>query len=867
MGQISFLGQVLIGCLCLLPQTAMQAQPVTVHLSESGGKWTLLRNGEPFQIKGVVGHTRLKLAREYGANSVRAGWHLNQLDEISNFGMTALVNLPAKGERDGMNYNDTSFLRIQQQRIVSIVQSIKEHPAVLMYAIGNELDYIPPYEPFDNRVWDMVNSAARAIHAIDSLHPVMTVIGTSMIHKVADIARQCPNLDLLGINSYGDIFTLQDTLLKYGWTKPYVITEWGPDGYWEVPKTPWGAPFEQTAREKYNAYRSKYLHTILPDNRSCIGSYVFYWSGEKQETTHTWFCLFDRNGLETPLVGLMKELWSGEPPGNLAPVADSMFIHGFPSGEPVVVFPGEAITAHVFAMDENSDPLSYRWEIRPEAVYAAYAGQGESEPQPISVFDHLKNNELHFVAPLQAGPYRLFAYVYDQKGHFSSVNLPFFVAPSIDVNEKSGRFTSRTLSALKGNGSEKPDTVKILVYGQSISAQDWWLRVRDHLTAEFPQAVLQMENRSIGGFAAQILYKTVEMDVVSFYPHLVLLQIYGDPVYYDSVLHTIRSRTTAEVAIMTDHYTGPHAWSDTMSYHILPGLAEKYKCDIIPIRPAWKKFLDDNNLKPGQLLVDQVHLNDYGNMLLAELVWSFFRQHPGGFADPFSMINNANFSNTPAWNGDSLVFHFTGNRVDIEMDSFSVGQCRVFIDNLPPSAYPGIYYMSRPTDSTGRSWPWELPAMIRIRHSKPWLSEQWQCTFTKAEIPYDTFYFKISGSSTGEDGCGNSFENFHSPSGRVIIDKGDAEKGGDWHLNRSYRVTGARVNTHDQIWWRTYCIGNDTFKGNQKNRIKRVTLFQGIPNTEHSLKLVYSGKTPPKIRAITVYKPYWTGGSGFSIQP
>lgn len=866
MGHLSFLGQMLAGCLCLLLQPAMRAQPVPVQLTETGGKWILMRNGAPFQVKGVVGHTHLKLAGDFGANSVRTGWQRKQLDEINRWGLTALVNLPAKAERDGMDYDDTASLRIQQQRIVSIVQEVKEHPAVLLYAIGNELDYIPPYEPFDNRVWDMVNAAAKAIHSVDSHHPVMTVIGTSMMHKVADIARQCPDLDLLGINSYGDIFTLRDTLLKYGWNKPYVITEWGPDGYWEVARTPWGAPHEQTAREKYDAYRRKYMSTTDPQNNLCVGSYVFYWSGEKQETTHTWFCLFDRNGLETPLVGLMKELWTGVPPDNFSPVADSMHIVGFSSGEPVVVPPGAALTARVFAVDVDSDPLSYRWEIRPEAVYAAYAGQGEMEPQPVNTFEQAKHDELGFDAPLQAGPYRLFAYVYDQKGHFSSVNLPFFVAPAVEINTTSGRYTSRTLAALKSKTSGEPDPVKILVYGQSISEQDWWLRVRDHLTAEFPHALLQMENRSIGGFASQILYKTVEMDVASFYPHLVLLHVYGDPAYYDSVLHTIRSRTTAEVAIMTDHYTGPHAWSDTMSDHLLPELAEKYKCDVIPIRPAWKKYLDDNNLKPGQLLIDQVHLNDYGNLLMAELVWSFFRQHPGGPADPFSLVHQTSFPNPPAWKGDTLEFLFTGNRVDVEMDSFRMGQCRVFIDGLPPSAYPGIYFMSRPTDSTSRSWPWELPAMIRVRHSKPWLNEQWQCTFTRAEVPFDTFYFKISGTLTGEDGGGNSAENFCSPSGRVIIDKGDAENGGDWHLQRSYRVTGATTNTHDKVSWTTYRMGTDTLQAGQIHGQSVFTLFQGIPNTPHCLKLVYTGNSPPRIRSFTVFKPYWTDGSGFSLK-
>ena len=157
-----------------------------------------------------------------------------------------------------------------------------------------------------------------------------------------------------------------------------------------------------------------------------------------------------------------------------------------------------------------------------------------------------------------------------------------------------GRYTSRTMHLLQQSVPQKRNTVKILVYGQSISAQDWWLEVKRTIESQFPYAHLIMENKSIGGFAAQMLYKTVEMDVSSFYPDLVLLHIYGDNHYYDTVLYTIRSRTAAEIAIMTDHYIGENPWSDTMCYYILPSLAEKYKCDIINIRDPWKKYLKDH---------------------------------------------------------------------------------------------------------------------------------------------------------------------------------------------------------------------------------------------------------------------------------
>ncbi|HEY3372965.1 MAG TPA: glycoside hydrolase family 2 TIM barrel-domain containing protein [Prolixibacteraceae bacterium] len=403
------------------------------EILNDGNHWQLKVNNQPFFVKGVVGHTYLEKVKRYGGNSIRIGWKKEELDEVTRLGLNALVNLPANAERYGMNYDDTTAVRKQTEKIADIVRNTKNHPAVLMWAIGNELDYIPGTKPFNPKVWDAVNQAAKAIKAIDHNHPVMTVIGTSMMEKVADIVKRCPDIDLLGINSYGDIYTLPETLKKYGWTKPYLISEWGPDGYWEVKKTKWGAPYEQTGREKYDCYEKKYKAAIDNGNGQCLGSYVFYWSGFKQETTHTWFCMFNIDGLESPLVGLMKQMWTtpqllapGHPLSNLAPIVDSLNIGQFVRYQDIVLKPGSVNLSQVRASDADHDPLSYQWEIRPEAVYASYAGQGEKVPEPLS---GLISEEIaiHFTAPKDKGAYRLFVYVYDGKGHFSTANLPFLV--------------------------------------------------------------------------------------------------------------------------------------------------------------------------------------------------------------------------------------------------------------------------------------------------------------------------------------------------------------------------------------------------------------------------------------------------------
>jgi hypothetical protein len=41
------------------------------------------------------------------------------------------------------------------------------------------------------------------------------------------------------VNTYGDIAGVPANISRFGWTGPYMITEWGVNGYWESPKTSW----------------------------------------------------------------------------------------------------------------------------------------------------------------------------------------------------------------------------------------------------------------------------------------------------------------------------------------------------------------------------------------------------------------------------------------------------------------------------------------------------------------------------------------------------------------------------------------------------------------------------------------------------
>jgi hypothetical protein len=340
-----------------------------------------------------------------------------------------MANLPVRGERNGMDWGNPEAVAEQKRTVIEVVESLKDHPALMLWSIGNELDWIPPGRAHHPKLWMRLNDLAAAVRQVDSEHPVLTVVGTGRFErKVREIARDCSDMDLLGINTYGDLDQVM-RLAREHWPKPFAITEWGPTGHWQVPKTEWGAPLEETSSEKARKIRARYESAIRVDRTHCLGSFAFYWS-EKQETTHTWYGLFC-GGLQTESIDVLQKLWSGSWPENRAPGLQGLQIAGFPDARSVILEPGNVYRAGVDATDPDSDPLTFAWDLRPEVAIppGSYAGSLEKRAKPIKgrISDPARRR-IEFSAPEESGAYRLFVAIRDGKGHVAYGNVPFCVA-------------------------------------------------------------------------------------------------------------------------------------------------------------------------------------------------------------------------------------------------------------------------------------------------------------------------------------------------------------------------------------------------------------------------------------------------------
>lgn len=396
-----------------------------VEIVKSDKGYQLLRNGEPFYIKGAGGTGDLKTLAEYGGNSIRT-WGVDQWHETfykaEKYGLTVFAGLWLDQERQGFDYSDSAAVRRQFESVKDSILKYKDHPSLLMWGVGNELDlnYTNP------AVWDAVEQIAKFIHEVDGNHPVTTTTAFIEKEEVELIKAKCPNIDLLSINAYAGLPVIRSFLKDFGWDGPYILGEWGTFGHWEVPKTKWNEPIEFTSTEKAELYDKTYKENILTDP-NCIGSYVFLW-GTKQERTSTWYSMFLPDGEKTEAVDVIHKLWKGKFPKNRSPKLDSLQIDFKSANSSITLEPGSIHKAIVYTTDPDNDDLKIVWEFLEETKDKRTGGDEEQKPPAVDgLIVKSDNSSITFKAPINTGAYRLFVYVYDQKGAGAHANLPFYV--------------------------------------------------------------------------------------------------------------------------------------------------------------------------------------------------------------------------------------------------------------------------------------------------------------------------------------------------------------------------------------------------------------------------------------------------------
>ena len=396
------------------------------------------------------------------------------------------------------------------------------------------------------------------------------------------------------------------------------------------------------------------------------------------------------------------------------------------------------------------------------------------------------------------------------------------------------RYIQRTMWMLTGE-RDPGEKIRILFYGQSITAQAWRHKVAANLKKQYPGANLEIVNKAIGGFQSPALRRTAYHDLYPFYPDLLIFHVYGDLENYEAIIRKVRETTTAEIVLWTDHVADPKrmARDDKHSAGIRE-LAGKYGCMLIDARKQWKAHLADTGKSPTDFLRDGVHLNAEGDKFLAQIVTSelirtdTYGENELAEAQILSIPPTADA--VKRGQDGSVSLSFTGNRVVAMSDGTNPGgKLRVTLDGRDLKSFPGAWAATRPSKSA--NW---MPAIRQVTLGENLVAEKWTLTCLDDSSPDGTkIHFRLTGSVTGDDGDGWSTEDFVSTSGRIRIAKGD------WCIAFPLKLRKTTLPQGFAVTWKTYPMFADTFSPGPKGT--ETVLFQGVENTEHTLTIRREG--------------------------
>jgi len=297
------------------PSNSAVTDAVTI-VTVSGRK--VFVNGKPFTIRGVgyaptpiggdpetapphgdyftpdystIYNRDLPLLRCIGANTIRLwGWkyngdHSDFLDAAYNSGIRPIYVIVSYWVDASYDISDPTARQAIKAEFTQMVAIHKNHPAVLMWAIGNELNAPWMFGDSDD-LFSLIDEMAQAAHMEegDDYHPVTTPLADiDLINTIANRDPEVPNLDVWSVqvyrgSSFGSLFSDYAAVSE----KPLVITEYGIDAYDDENEDEYeniGAPYQAT-------YAESLWNEIVANSDVCSGGSIMAYSDEWWKGKH-----------------------------------------------------------------------------------------------------------------------------------------------------------------------------------------------------------------------------------------------------------------------------------------------------------------------------------------------------------------------------------------------------------------------------------------------------------------------------------------------------------------------------------------------------------------------------------------------------
>ena len=400
----------LVFCLIVLSFLAGPAGADVVIKGERGS-WSLEVDGKPFEIKGVDcgvhrgknGEDYLKMAKEMGANVVRT-WGTDQgteayLDRAAELGLKVIAGIWLNYVADEGKFSyrdDKEYIWAKRREVLSYVTRFRDHPAILMWGLGNEAIFFTKDEEERRALCGFLEEMTQVIHRVDPDHPVVYASAGMTAFKY--LAQDVPSLDVVGVNEYGSIRTVHGSWEKHGLDRPYLFTEYGPYLSQDRPRDINSRASEPQDYQKAMLYRS-FTEQIWEFGGYNLGGVVFH-LGETTQESMTWWNL-NQGEKKRQSYWTMYQLYTGEKPPCRSVRLRKLTLDRYKD-----VAPGQWVGVKIWVTGDAQDiTCSYRLSTSQEGVRQYYVNDwvpAEIEAEGLTARIRM---------PQEKGIYRVYGFV------------------------------------------------------------------------------------------------------------------------------------------------------------------------------------------------------------------------------------------------------------------------------------------------------------------------------------------------------------------------------------------------------------------------------------------------------------------------
>jgi cellulose synthase (UDP-forming) len=304
-------------------------------------------DGQPFYIKGICYNTGhdweegfnplsrkqldidFQLIKNMGANTIRRYepgiYDRNILKAANEHGLKVMFGFWFDPKIDYAN--DNKKLKAYEKKVLRQVMKYKNDGSIIAWNIGNETwgllkkHHAQPYLSIVRRSYlEFLNNLAQKIKQIDPERPVFSSEehdNERLIGAIHQYKAYAPHIDVIGINSYYEenISKLDSIVAEVYPGQPYVVTEFGPKGYWNRELGDYwknSLLIENSSLHKAEWYKKQWDEYIEYHKGNNLGGMAFSWK-DRYEGTATWFGITDYKNRLKPVYYYLQNAWLKDP--------------------------------------------------------------------------------------------------------------------------------------------------------------------------------------------------------------------------------------------------------------------------------------------------------------------------------------------------------------------------------------------------------------------------------------------------------------------------------------------------------------------------------------------------------------------------